>query len=121
MVANKKYKYEMGRSKIVYIGTTKGGANRIAASAAEKAGDLLGHYGVSHLECFVLTTSVQAGVETWRILERGLIIAFRERFGIPPKCNKTGQSMKWRNELDYFRKNRLESIIEELSGNASTA
>lgn len=115
VVANKKYSYEQGKSKIVYIGTTKGGARRIAISAADKAGKLLGHHGVTHLECFVLTTSVETGVPTWQILERGLLIAFRERFGEPPRCNMTGKGMRWRDELKYFSRKRLDSIIEQFS------
>lgn len=49
-VANKKNSYSRGKSKIVYIGQTKNGAERIAASAAAKAGDMLGLHGVTDLE-----------------------------------------------------------------------
>lgn len=41
-VANKSLRYRYGRSRIVYIGTTKAGASRIAASAAAKAKKMLG-------------------------------------------------------------------------------
>lgn len=51
-VANKPVKYPEGRSKIVYIGTTKNGAERIAASAAAKAKDILGIFGRISLRIF---------------------------------------------------------------------
>lgn len=52
-VANKALSYPNGmKSRIVYIGTTKNGAHRMAASAASKALDMLGLHGIKHLEFF---------------------------------------------------------------------
>lgn len=114
-VANKKRKYTYGRSKIVYIGTTQAGASRVASSAASKAKQLLGLYGVTHLEFHVLSCSARQNVETWKKLERGLLIEFREMYGDIAECNKQGNRMKWRDELTYFTKRRLRSIIQEYS------
>ena len=114
-VANKRIKYPKGKSKIVYIGTTKNGADRIAASAAKKAKSMLGIHGVTHLEIFVITSSTTDRVKTWLILERGLLISFRERFGAQPKCNIVGKKMKWSNETEYFRRERLDGVIEKYS------
>ena len=74
-VANRPIKYPHGQSKIVYIGTTKNGAERIAASAAKKAKDMLGIFGVTHLEFFVVTCTSKGGVKTWHKLERGLLLS----------------------------------------------
>lgn len=114
-VANTAFKYPDGRSRIIYIGTTKASAQRIAASAAHKAGKLLGLHGVTHLEFFVVHSSQIAGEETWRILERALILTFRERFGGPPELNKQGKNTKWRDELLYFTAQRLQGIIDKYS------
>ena len=114
-VANKPSKYPHGRSRIVYIGTTKAGASRIAASAAGKARELLGLHGDTHLEFHVVSCLPRQKVQTWRKMERGLLLCFRERFGEIPKCNRQGKRMKWRDELKYFTEARLRSIVERYS------
>lgn len=114
-VANKKIAYLTGKSRIVYIGTTKNGAQRIAASAAAKAGQMLGQHGVKHLEFFVITSTSMAGVKTWHKLERGLLLAFKDRYGQPPKCNIVGKKMRWTDELTYFTRSRLDGLIDHYS------
>jgi hypothetical protein len=112
--ANKKIKYPWGRSRIAYIGTTKKGARRIASSAVWKGADLLFEYGIRHLELVVVLSTRRQGIETWRKLERALIIRFREMYGAIPKGNNQGQKMRWDDERDYFALNRLDKIIEQL-------
>jgi hypothetical protein len=114
-VANKAIKYPTGQSKIVYIGTTKNGAERIAASAAAKAKAMLGIHGVTHLEFFVVTSTSQAGVKTWLKLEHGLILVFREKFGAQPQCNVVGKKLKWKDELTYFNRSRLDGVVDKYS------
>lgn len=114
-VANKAIKYPSGKSRIVYIGTTKNGAERIAASAAAKASEMLGLHGVKHLELFVVTSTLMGKVKTWHKLERGLILAFKDQFGEPPKCNIVGKNMRWTDELTYFTHGRLNGVISQYS------
>jgi hypothetical protein len=114
-VANKSIKYPTGRSRIVYIGQTKNGAQRIAASAARKASDILGEHGITHLEFFVVTSSTKGDSRPWHKLERGLLLAFRGSHGAQPKCNIVGKKMKWTDELKYFTMYRLKTIIEQYS------
>src|SRR5258706_15122411 len=70
--AGKKLKYDLGRSHIAYIGTTKKGANRIASSAAKKAHELLTMHGIKHLDFFVVRSGRRRNVESWKKLERAL-------------------------------------------------
>lgn len=114
-VANKPMKYPSGRSRIVYIGQTKKGARRIAASAARKASDILGEYGITHLEFFVVTSTSKPDLRPWRKLERGLLLAFKEIHGAQPKCNIVGKKMKWMDEQEYFTLHRLKTIIRQYS------
>lgn len=111
---NKPNRYPWGRSRIAYIGTTKKGARRIASSAAARGEDLLEKYGMKHLEFYVVTCEKVPGVETWRKLERALLIKFRERYGSIPKANKTGTKIHWKDEQQYFRPERLDKILEEI-------
>src|SRR5688572_14888607 len=70
-VANKPLRYLHGRSRIAYIGTTKTGAHRMAASAAAKAQEMLDLHGVKQLEFYTVTCKSRQNVQTWRKLERG--------------------------------------------------
>jgi hypothetical protein len=114
-VANKLIKYPSGQSRIVYIGQTKNGARRIAASAARKASDILGEHGITHLEFFVVTSTSKADLRPWRKLERGLLLAFKEIYGAQPNCNIVGKKMKWTDELKYFTLHRLKTVIGQYS------
>jgi hypothetical protein len=117
-VANVPVKYPNGYSRIVYIGKTAKGAKRIAQSAAAKANEMLGLFGVSHLELFVVTCSAVAGnnsVDAIHKLERGLILAFKDNFGEPPRCNTAGKKMIWTDEENFFTYYRLNSVIEKYS------
>ncbi len=111
---NNPNRYPWGRSKIAYIGTTKKGARRIASSAAVRGEDLLEEYGIKHLEFFVVTCGKVPGVETWRKLERALLIKFREKYGSIPRANKNGTKIRWKDEQKYFRPEKLDRILEEL-------
>ncbi|HUX15597.1 MAG TPA: hypothetical protein VMW52_03940 [Phycisphaerae bacterium] len=113
--ANKKLRYRWARSRIAYIGTTKKGARRIASSAARKGEDLLYQHGIKHLELHVVICGKVQGVETWKKLERALLIRFRERFGQAPRANKTGKKTHWRNEKKYFTEAKLDKVIDGLS------
>ncbi len=112
--ANKKIRYPWGRSRIAYIGTTKKGARRVASSAAWKGESLLYTYGIKYLEFYIVTCGKVPGVETWRKLERALLIRFKEKYGTIPEANKTGNLMRWKDELRYFSQYKLDSLIENL-------
>ncbi len=112
--SNKRLKYPWGKSRIAYIGTTKKGAKRIASSAVWKGEDLLYQYGIKHLECHIVTCGKIQGAETWKKLERALILRFRERFGATPRANNTGKKCLWRDEKKYFSEQKLDKVIDGL-------
>lgn len=114
--ANKKLKYPHGSSRIAYIGTTKSGASRISQSAATKAEALLQLHGVSSLTFFVVTCASRSKVKTWKKLEMALLLTFREKFGAVPKGNVQGKNMRWSDQLSYFTRPRLESVIKRYGG-----
>ncbi len=110
-VANKPLAYPHGRSRIVYIGTTKAGAGRIAGSAAARGPGMLSLRGITELSFYVVTCVARQRVKTWRKLETGLIIAFKHLYGKAPRCNNKGKNQKWSDELDYFTRSRLEGVL----------
>lgn len=115
LVADKKIKYKLGRSRIAYIGTTRIGGPRIAQSVAARAEDILRLYGVRSFHARVITCKPRRNVQTWRFLERALLIVFKETFGSVPTCNSHGKSMRRSKEFEFFADNGLAHVIAELS------
>jgi len=108
-------KYQWGRSRIAYIGTTKKGMGRIAQSAAARADAILNLHGVRDFIVRVLTCPPRSNVKTWVKLERAILFVFRQRYGVLPKCNTQGKNMKERDEFKYFRRDRLERVLDTLA------
>jgi len=89
LVANKPHKYRNGRSRILYIGTTKKGADRPAASAVNKASEAFYElHGVRTIEVHIVTCSPRKAMQTWKRLESALLNVFRNRYFQLPKYNK---------------------------------
>ena len=120
--ADKKIKYPHGSSPVVYFGTTERGVDRIAASAAYRAAEVLNIYGVKSFDVRIITCKSEPGVKSWKLLERALLIGFRERFGATPKCNDKGRNMTPTREFDLFARDRIMRIISDLTdhGQAET-
>lgn len=115
ILVKKPLRYHWGRSRIAYIGTTKRGVGRIAQSAAARAEAILGLHGVRDFVVRVLTCPPRPNVKSWVKLERALLFIFRQKYGTLPKCNTQGKNMKERDEFKYFRRDRLERILEMLA------
>jgi hypothetical protein len=114
IVADKKIDYPQERTRVVYIGTTKNGVERVAQSAANKTDEVLSLHGVESFTVRIITCRPRQRVKTWIKLERALLLAFRERYGSVPKCNIQGKGISEKDEFDYFTKSRLNRILEDL-------
>jgi hypothetical protein len=79
--ADRKMSYKNGRSRIVYIGTTKTGIDRLAQSAAYRSDEVLGLRGVSSFQVRVVTCTPRQRIKSWRKLERAMILGFRDIYG----------------------------------------
>jgi len=115
LIADRKLDYPDGRSRIAYIGTTKLGGARIAQSVATRAEAILNLHGVTSFEARTVTCRPRQRVKMWRKLERALLLYFRELFGQVPRCNVHGKNFTETDEFDYFARNRLKTVIEDLS------
>ena len=71
LVANKPHKYNSGRrSRIIYIGTTGGGARRPATSAVDKASSAFSDLrGVKKIDVHIATCRGRKRMKTWEHLE----------------------------------------------------
>lgn len=115
LVCDKKLQYPQGRSRIAYIGTTKKGLSRISQSVATRAESILSLKGVREFHARIVTCRARQHVKTWHKLERALLLVFRDLFGSVPVCNSHGKKMKHLDEFDYFSRDRLKTVIEDLS------
>jgi len=99
----------VGRSKILYIGTTKKGAGRPAASAVNKASEVFYHLrGVRTIDVYAVTCAKRKNVQTWRRLEAALLDAFLKKYFQLPKYNKVRPVHVER----LFGANTLQKLIE---------
>jgi len=115
MCAYKKIRYPSGKSKIVYIGTTKNGANRIAGSAAYRGRFLLDRYRLSHFKVHTVACKGVKGAGTWRKLEAALILNFFEIFGKVPLANKNRPKIASKEVRKYFSEEKIEDAIDYFS------
>jgi len=113
--ANKPLRYQLGFSRIAYIGTTKNGVWRVASSAAGRAGDLFTRKGVHTLVFYIISTPRKGKHATYRKLERALLLRFREKYGSIPHANKQGKYLRWWDEYNYVTPQKVEIIIDKFS------
>ncbi|MBI2898704.1 MAG: hypothetical protein HYY17_00820 [Planctomycetes bacterium] len=114
LLADKRLKYLHGRSHVAYIGTTKKGVARIAASAAYRAEEILGMHGVRRCTARVVTVKRRQNVKTWVKLESALLLVFRREYGHVPICNTAGKRRRETDELRFFDRDRLVGILKDL-------
>ncbi len=115
IVASKPVHYRFRtRSRIVYIGTTKSGAHRIAQSAANLTDRVLGRHGIKTFDVRVVTCRPKQRVKTWVKLERAFLLVFREMHGRVPEFNIQGKNIVQTDEFRYFSRGRLRDVLREL-------
>lgn len=123
LVTDKKLKYRNGRSRIAYIGMTESGFHRITRSAAVRAEKILSQPGVEAFWARVVHFPKIDGriarhlkKRPTLLLERSLLIAFREKYGAVPLCNGTGSKMKASfKEFECFSRVRIDTLLEDMS------
>jgi hypothetical protein len=112
LVARNPVKYRGGRSKIVYIGTTRKGVGRISGSASHHAEEIMATRGLKVIDVFVVSCSPRPGLKTWEWLEDALLAQFRSEYEQLPKCNAQGKKLKWNKELEkMFKRKMIDQIL----------
>jgi len=122
LVADHSIQYgKKGSSRILYIGTTKTGARRIAISAVYQlaAAKKLKLRGVKRLDAFVVWAKSKKGPQTkrgvahWNLLERAILLRFREIYGQVPRLNTQGRKMRKKHEFKTFRESTIDRLINK--------
>jgi hypothetical protein len=114
VTANRIVRYARGRSRIVLIGATDEGLERAVHVVATHSSEILAIRDVTHFDAHVVTCHARQGVQTWQVLERALLIAFRDQYGEPPLCNRTGIGIQEQDEFRYFSRERIVNVLEDL-------
>ena len=117
LLANKKVLYKPYglQSRIVYIGTTKNGADRFAVSAVERGKTVLSKHGINQLKVFTVTCEGVKGEKTWKKLEDAFLYNFREYYGCKPLLNKQCGPRRKEDLPTYFSEAKIERIIRDFS------
>ncbi len=118
LVANRPYKYDKGSSRIVYVGTTTAGMWRVLSSASEKIHNGRGElHGFRRLDAYIIWSSTRKGPKSYKkkkiykLLERAVLISFREKYGSVPILNKQGKNIEAEFEFDVFFQSRIDTIV----------
>lgn len=117
--APKSQKYGTKRSRIIYIGMTSKGVQRVASSIAYKAIDFLEEWGVKRLDVYLATCVGSAADKSWQDLERDLLIAFKLEYGRVPLANKSGQNYSPDRLSGRFNYKRLVKVLDCYSREAA--
>ncbi len=117
LLANRRVRYKPYdlRSRIVYIGTTKRGADRFAVSAVERGRDVLFRHGIHQIKVYTVTCQGARGVKTWRKLEDAFLYNFREYYGCKPLLNKQCGPRRKEDVATCFQESKIEKIIKHFS------
>lgn len=107
LAARKTLKYEDGRSRILYIGTTKKGISRIASSVAHRSKKILNQRGVREMDVYVVSCEARPGLKSWGLLERALVAQFRARYFEVPLCNTQLKNKRSNKHLEGLFKPRV--------------
>jgi hypothetical protein len=113
VLVDRPYKYIGGRSRVVYIGTTKKGEGRPASNAAKKSLEAFDKiHGVKSTHVIILVTQKRQSVETWAVLESALLIVFKSLYGQLPKFNKRLERFRRIEDVqEYFQVKRLWRVL----------
>jgi hypothetical protein len=114
LAANKPIKYPRGRSRIVYIGTTRRGVRRVASSVAHHAERVMARPGIRAVHAHLLRYTRRAGPwRAWMKLERAILFMFQYEYGGIPILNKVGLNFWPGEEFKYFSRKTLVKRIRE--------
>jgi hypothetical protein len=112
LVAKKPLKYENGKSRIIYIGTTGKGTRRPATSAVDKASEAFGElHGVREIDAYIVTSGGRKAVRTWEHLESSLLAIFLGRYLELPHYNKKRGSIRYSEDVTMFKRKTLDKIL----------
>ncbi|MBI5290896.1 MAG: hypothetical protein HY872_03355 [Chloroflexi bacterium] len=115
LVADKEVRYTSGKSKIVYIGTTKRGLARVASSTAYQASAILKRQGIRKLSAYILTYQGVRGLKDMhKKLEKAALAMFKFKYGDKPLANKQGADiLRNPNLFRYFHPNALLKRLDQ--------
>ena len=112
LTVNRPHRYSRGSSHIVYIGTSKNGVSRVAASSASKGRTYLESHGIKKLSAYVVPVPLKPNVRMWEELESALLLAFLREYGDKPEANKQLPRGSSQKIFKYFKERDVLQILK---------
>jgi hypothetical protein len=81
---------------------------------AARTDEILANHDLTHFDAHLITCKAVPRVETWRKLERALLLTFRDLYGEPPLCNRHGAGIQEEDEFSFFTRERIRNVLEDL-------
>ena len=101
--------------RVVYIGTSKNGATRVAQSSADKGKKYLEDHGIRTLSAYIIAVPGKSKVtKIWKKLEDAMILAFIREYGAKPDANRQVPRGKTELVFKYFSEQDILRILRTL-------
>jgi hypothetical protein len=124
VLADRGVDYPTDSSRVVYIGRTSNGFDRISESVNALASPwrkrIFQKLQIDLLTARVVTCTPRQRVQTWAKLERALLGAFREIHGRVPWGNRHGMHLVADSESRFFRRRDVLRVLSPLRRLAAT-
>lgn len=111
---NRLHQYPEGRSRVIYIGTTHRGIDRILASLAYRTRQVVKKHGVKAIDVQLVTCTPRQNVRSWRKLENAFLLKFKDLYGDIPYCNANGHGLREVDEFALFSEATIGARLREL-------
>lgn len=103
LVSPRLHAYPKGRTRILYIGRTRKGAERVLSSVSDRLWEAFPKlHGVDSLDVYIVDWKGRKALNSSRYAERAFLVAFRQLYGTVPRLNEMGKRMGTNGAFDWF-------------------
>ncbi len=113
LVSPRRHPYPKGRSRVLYVGRTRVGAERILSSLSERIWKAFRLHGVHSLEVFVVHWKGMKRLNSSRHAENAFLVAFRQLHGRLPILNDKGEGLDENEAFEWFSRREVERHLRQ--------
>lgn len=113
LVSPRRYAYPKAASRVLYIGRTRFGADRILSSLSERIWKAFRLHGVRSLEVYVVHWKGRRSLNSSRHAENAFLVAFRQLYGRVPLLNNTGEGLDEDEAFEWFSRPAVVSHLRK--------
>lgn len=114
LVSPRRHWYPKGRSRVLYIGRTRMGAERVLSSVSERIWQAFPKlHGVDSLDVYIVDWRGRKALNSSRYAERAFLVSFRQLYGTVPRLNDKGKGMKSEGAFDWFNRDPIVRYLRQ--------